>query len=83
SRHYQAHEAARERADSDEFEAAQIERLGIERTFAHQQRWAGVQRTRYRGLEAVKIGVLIACFATNVVRTARQARAGPRRAHEG
>ncbi len=81
SRHYQAHEAARERADSDEFKAAQIERLGIERTFAHQQRWAGIKRTRYRGLEAVKIGVLMACFATNVVRIARQARAGPSRAH--
>ena len=83
SRHYQTHQAVRERAEGEEFKAAQIERLGIERTFAHQQRWAGVQRTRYRGLEAVKIGVLIACFATNVVRTARQARAGPRRAHEG
>lgn len=83
SRHYQAHEAARERADSDEFEAAQIERLGIERTFAHQQRWAGVQRTRYRSLEAVKIGVLMACFATNVVRTARRVRAGPRSTDEG
>ena len=80
SRHYRAHQAARKRAESDEFKAAQIERLGIERTFAHQQRWAGVQRTRYRGLEAVKIGVLIACFATNVVRIARQARAGPSRA---
>lgn len=77
SRHYQAHEAARERADSEEFKAAQIERLGIERTFAHQQRWAGIKRTRYRGLEAVTIGVLTACFATNVVRKARRARAAP------
>lgn len=83
SRHYQAHEAARERADGEEFAAAQIERLGIERTFAHQQRWAGIQRTKYRGLKAVTIGVLMACFATNVVRTARQARAGPGRTHEG
>ena len=80
SRHYQAHEAARERAKSEEFEAAQIERLGIERTFAHQQRWAGVQRTRYRGLEAVTIGVLMACFTTNVVRRTRRARAGPGKA---
>jgi len=82
SRHYQAHQAARERADSDEFKAAQIERLGIERTFAHQQRWAGIKRTRYRGLEAVTIGVLMACFATNVVRRTRRARAGPRPARE-
>ncbi len=82
SRHYRAHQAARERAESDEFKTAQIERLGIERTFAHQQRWAGIQRTRYRGLEAVTIGVLMACFATNVVRRTRRARAGPRPARE-
>jgi IS5 family transposase len=82
SRHYRAHQAARARAEGDEFKAAQIERLGIERTFAHQQRWAGIQRTRYRGLEAVKIGVLIACFVTNVVRRTRRARAGPRPARE-
>jgi len=80
SRHYQAHQQARQRAGTEEFDAAQIERLGIERTFAHQQRWASVQRTRYRGLEAVTIGVLIACFATNVMRRTRKARAGPGKA---
>ena len=31
-----------------------IERLGIERTFAHQQKWAGMS-TRYRGLEDVTL----------------------------
>lgn len=77
SQHYRAHAAARERAATEEFEAAQIERLGIERTFAHQQKWAGMQRTRYRGLEAVTIGVLMACFTTNTVRRTHRMRAGP------
>lgn len=77
SRHYQVHEAARERVGTEEFDAAQIERLGIERTFAYQQRRAGMDRTRYRGLERVTIGVLVACFATNVARMARRTRAGP------
>jgi IS5 family transposase len=77
SRHYRAHEEARERANGEEFEAAQIERLGIERTFAHQQKWAGIKRTRYRGLEDVTIAVLMTCFTTNAVRRTRRMRAGP------
>ena len=48
-RHYQLTQRARARAESPEGKAAQIERLGIERQFAYQQRQGG-KRTRYRGL---------------------------------
>ena len=47
--HYHLTEAARARQGSPEGQAAQIERLGIERQFAYQQRQGG-RRTRFRGL---------------------------------
>ena len=47
--HYELTEQARERQASDEGQAAQIARLGIERQFSIQQRQGG-RRTRYRGL---------------------------------
>jgi len=47
--HYELTEQARERQASDEGQAAQIARLGIERQFGIQQRQGG-RRTRYRGL---------------------------------
>jgi len=47
--HYELTEQARERQQSDEGQAAQIARLGIERQFGIQQRQGG-KRTRYRGL---------------------------------
>jgi transposase len=47
--HYELTEQARERQASDEGQAAQIARLGIERQFSLQQRQGG-RRTRYRGL---------------------------------
>lgn len=48
--HYELTEQARTRQASDEGQAAQIARLGIERQFSLQQRQGG-RRTRYRGLE--------------------------------
>jgi len=48
-RHYHLTEQARARQQSPEGQAAQIERLGIERKFAYQQRQGG-RRTRFRGL---------------------------------
>lgn len=47
--HYQLTEEARARQASAEGQAAQIERLSIERHFSYQQRQGG-RRTRYRGL---------------------------------
>jgi len=69
------------RKDTPEFLEAQVTRLGIERTFAYQQRRAGHDRARYRGLERVAIQVYLVCFMVNVVRIARSAqpRTTPRR----
>jgi len=47
---YKQMQQARERQESDKGQAAQIERLDIERRFSYQQRHGG-KRTRYRGLE--------------------------------
>jgi IS5 family transposase len=47
--HYELTEQARERQQSDEGQAAQIARLGIERQFSIQERQGG-RRTRFRGL---------------------------------
>lgn len=47
--HYHLIEAARARQESPDGQAAQIERLGIERQFAYQQRQGG-RRARFRGL---------------------------------
>jgi len=47
--HYQLTERARARQESPEGKGAQIERMGMERHFAYQQRQGG-RRTRYRGL---------------------------------
>lgn len=47
--HYELTEQARARQASDEGQAAQLARLGIERQFSLQQRQGG-RRTRYRGL---------------------------------
>jgi len=52
--HYELTEQARTRQQSDEGQAAQIVRLGIERQFSIQQRQGG-RRTRYRGLEKNRI----------------------------
>ena len=52
--HYELTEQARARQQSDEGQAAQIARLGIERQFSLQQRQGG-RRTRYRGLEKNRI----------------------------
>jgi len=48
--HYELTEQARARQQSEQGQAAQIARLGIERQFSIQQRQGG-RRTRYRGLE--------------------------------
>ena len=66
--HHRLHEAARARQASEEGQGAQVERLGIERTFAVQQRRCGLKRTRYRGRERVAIQVYLACSVVNVVR---------------
>lgn len=50
---YKQMQEARKRQETPEGEAAQIERLDIERRFSYQQRHGG-KRTRYRGLEKNK-----------------------------
>jgi len=62
---------ARARKDGEEFVHAQVERLGIERTFAYKQRRCRHKRARYRGLERVAIQVFLSCFMVNVVRITR------------
>lgn len=79
SKYYRLYEQLRQRAETKEFERAQIERLGIERTFAYQQRRCGLHRTRYRGLDRVATQVFLACFMTNVVRITKRCREGPPR----
>jgi IS5 family transposase len=67
----QEHAEARARKDTPEFVEAQVTRLGIERTFAYQQRRAGQDRARFRGLDRVAIQVYLCCFMVNLVRIAR------------
>jgi len=67
SRHAPVNRDARERSQTQAFQKAQIQRLGIERVFAEQQRYSG-KRARFRGLARVKIQVLMSCFTVNVVR---------------
>lgn len=77
SRYFQLHKSARKRERTEQFQQAQIERLGIERTFAYQQRKFGMKRTRYRGLERVSCGVFLAGFVINAVRMTNRVREGP------
>jgi len=74
SLYYRDHEDARARKDTPEFVAAQEERLGIERTFAYQQRRAGHKRAHCRGRDRMAIQVFACCFMVNVVRVARARR---------
>lgn len=62
---------ARARKDGQEFVSTQVERLGIERTFAYKQRRCRHKRARYRGLNRVAIQVFMSCFMVNVVRITR------------
>jgi IS5 family transposase len=71
SAYHQEHADARARKDTPEFMAAQVTRLGIERTFAYQQRRAGQDRARFRGLDRVAIQVYLGCFMVNLVRIVR------------
>jgi len=71
SAYHREHAAARARKDTPEFVAAQEARLGIERTFAYQQRRAGLDHARYRTLARVAIQVYLCCFMVNLVRIAR------------
>jgi IS5 family transposase len=71
SAYREAHAEARARQDSPEFVEAQVTRLGIERTFAYQQRRARQDRARFRGLDRVAIQVYLCCFMVNLVRIAR------------
>lgn len=68
SLYYREHASARAREKQPDFVAAQIARLGIERTFAYKQRRSGHQRAWYRGLQRVAIQVFLSCFMVNVVR---------------
>ena len=82
SRHWRRQEEARRRqAEEPEFAAAQIARLGIERTFAYQQERSALERAWYRGLARVRGQVFLCCFMVNVTRIVRavQGRAGPGR----
>jgi IS5 family transposase len=74
SAYWREHQEARARQRQADFVAAQVARLGIERTFAYQQRRSGQARARYRGLGRVAIQVLLSCFTVNVVRIARASR---------
>lgn len=77
SEYFELHQSARERERTQQFQQAQIERLGIERTFAYQQRKFGMKRTRYRGLDRVSCGVFLAGFVINAVRMTNRLREGP------
>jgi IS5 family transposase len=77
SQYFDLHQSAREREKTEEFQQAQIERLNIERTFAYQQGKFGMKRTRYRGLDRVSSGVLLAGFVINAVRMTNRLREGP------
>jgi IS5 family transposase len=81
SAYHREHADARARKDTPEFVAAQVMRLEIERTFAYQQRRAGQDRARFRGLDRVAIQVYLGCFMVNLVRIVRstQPPATPRR----
>jgi len=57
SAYREEHADARVRQDTPEFVEAQVTRLGIERTFAYQQRRSGHKRARFRGLDRVAIQV--------------------------
>ena len=74
SRYWREHREAWVRRKEPEFIAAQIARLGIERTFAYKQRRSGHKRASYRGLERVGIQVFLSCFMVNVVRISRAAK---------
>jgi len=78
SAYRQEHADARVRQDTPEFVEAQVTRLGIERTFAYQQRRSGHKRAHYRGLHRVAIQVYLCCFMVNLVRIARSAQPGLR-----
>lgn len=69
-RHYQLTERARERQESPEGKAAQVERMGMERQFAYQQRQGG-KRTRYRGLSKNRILGWLWGIYLNVTRMSR------------
>jgi len=71
SLYHQEFADARARKDGDGFVAAQVERLGIERTFAYKQRRSRHKRARYRGLDRVAVQVYLSCFMVNVVRITR------------
>ena len=71
SRYWREHREAWSRRKEPDFIAAQIARLGIERTFAYKQRRSGHKRAWYRGLERVGIQVFLSCFMVNVVRISR------------
>lgn len=77
SKYFQLHKSAREREKTEQFQQAQIDRLGIERTFAYQQRKFGMKRTQYRGLDRVSMQVYLAGFVTNAVRMTNRIREGP------
>ncbi len=69
--HCRINEESRARQSDPDFLRAQEKRLGIERTFAYQQRRSNHGRARYRGLERVGIQVFMTCFMVNVVRLTR------------
>jgi IS5 family transposase len=76
SDYFEIHRQARERSQTEEFQVAQIQRLGIERVFAEQQRQSG-KRARFRGLPRVSIQVLMSCFTVNVARITKAVSASP------
>lgn len=71
SAYHREHADARARQDTPEFMSAQVARLEIERTFAYQQRRAGQDRARFRGLDRVAVQVYLGCFMVNLVRIVR------------
>lgn len=72
--YWREHREAWARRKEPDFVAAQIARLGIERTFAYKQRRSGHKRASYRGLQRVGIQVFLSCFMVNVVRISRAAK---------
>jgi len=70
--HYEVTEQARSRQHSEEGQAAQVDRLNVERTFAATNRRGG-RRTPYRGLAKNRLFGYLQGMVLNVVTMARSA----------
>jgi len=66
---YQALQAARERADTEEYKELYAKRAGVEGTISQAARTTGLRRSRYRGLARTHLQHLASAAALNIVRS--------------